>query len=276
MEKVKYIVFKDDDLLSEAQEISFYTGVPAVSYDDFFAKNYESKFFYFYINKESYELRKYNSSEKGISADFFSGKIKQMIRTKSVKNPLAKAVGIKGGKTYKPFIADLTAGLGKDSFFLYSLGAKVAGFERNPFLYYLLKKGVNMYFKESSNNKNLDFFCLDSHCFFQDEEITEKIHTKNKNEFLEFSGDLSPDVLYLDPMYPGSSRKKSKPKKEMVFLRELTGGDYDSPALFKAVRKKNIKVVVKRPVFADYIAHGLKPSYKIESKLVRYDVYMPD
>ncbi|MGM0417542.1 MAG: class I SAM-dependent methyltransferase [Thermodesulfobacteriota bacterium] len=275
MEKVKYIVFKDDELLSEAEEISFYTGVPAVSYDNFSGQIDESKFFYFYINKENYELRKYNSSEKGISADFFSGKIKQMVKTKSVKNPLAKAVGIKGGKAYKPFIVDLTAGLGKDSFFLYSLGAKVAGFERNPFLFYLLKKGVNMYFKGSSNKKNLDFFCIDSLSFFQNQEITKKIHQKNKNEILKFSGNLSPDVLYLDPMYPENSRKKSKPKKEMVFLRELTGGDYDSADLFKSVFDKNIKVVVKRPAFADYISHGMKPSCKIESKLVRYDVYLP-
>jgi 16S rRNA (guanine1516-N2)-methyltransferase len=83
-----------------------------------------------------------------------------------------------------------------------------------------------------------------------------------------------PDVVYLDPMYP-LENKKAKPKKELEVLRKIIGKDNDSHLLFKdLLNYKNLKIVVKRPKNSPFISDLIKPSYKIESKLVRYDVYL--
>ena len=53
---------------------------------------------------------------------------------------LAKAMGLRAGKT--PMIIDATAGLGRDSFLLASLGAQVTLIERSEEMHLLLAQGM--------------------------------------------------------------------------------------------------------------------------------------
>ena len=53
---------------------------------------------------------------------------------------IAKAVGIKSG--VRPYIADVTAGLGKDAFVLATLGCEITLVERSPVVAMLLQDGL--------------------------------------------------------------------------------------------------------------------------------------
>jgi 16S rRNA (guanine1516-N2)-methyltransferase len=54
---------------------------------------------------------------------------------------IAKAVGL-NHKGFKPKVLDLTAGLGRDSFVLASLGASLLMLERHPIVFALLEDGL--------------------------------------------------------------------------------------------------------------------------------------
>ena len=62
-------------------------------------------------------------------------------------------------------------------------------------------------------------------------------------------------------------------KKEMRLFRPLVGDDLDAPALLAAaLALASHRVVVKRPRKAPCI-EGAKPSYVLEGKSSRYDIY---
>ena len=82
----------------------------------------------------------------------------------------------------------------------------------------------------------------------------------------------APQVIYLDPMFPHRD-KTALVKKEMRLFRPLVGDDQDAPALLAAaLALASHRVVVKRPRKAPPI-EGLKPSYALEGKSSRYDIY---
>ena len=54
---------------------------------------------------------------------------------------IAKAVGVSG--KFHPQVADLTAGLGADSFVLAGLGCNITMTERNPIVHLLLQDGLS-------------------------------------------------------------------------------------------------------------------------------------
>ncbi|MDY0360014.1 MAG: class I SAM-dependent methyltransferase [Desulforegulaceae bacterium] len=259
MAEIKFIVYKNRNLKNKAEEIAVKTSCLPVFFEDFL-KIEDKGEFYFFAGENNFEIRFSNISSNGITVDFASSKMNHRIKTSTVKNPLAKACGLKGKMDKKPFIIDATAGLGTDSFLLYFLGAKVFGFERNLFLFYLLENGLKKYFKANKNDNNLLFINSDSFNFY--------------NKLLQNNIIEKPDVIYLDPMYPLENKKKAKPKKELEVLRKIIGKDIDSSILFKEILNyKNLRIVVKRPIHSPLISDLIKPSHKIESKLVRYDVY---
>ena len=84
--------------------------------------------------------------------------------------------------------------------------------------------------------------------------------------------DEPPQVIYLDPMFPHRD-KTALVKKEMRLFRPLVGADQDAPALLAAaLALASHRVVVKRPRKAPCI-EGPKPSYALEGKSSRYDIY---
>jgi 16S rRNA (guanine1516-N2)-methyltransferase len=76
----------------------------------------------------------------------------------------------------------------------------------------------------------------------------------------------------MDPMFP-IRKKSAQVKKEMQALHQVVGGDEDAAELLeKAFNKAKYRVVIKRPMHSDYLGM-LKPSYSLEGKSTRYDIF---
>ncbi|MCG4849180.1 class I SAM-dependent methyltransferase, partial [Streptococcus gordonii] len=88
-------------------------------------------------------------------------------------------------------------------------------------------------------------------------------------------GELAaPDVVYLDPMFPERT-KSAAVKKKFQLLHHLEQPCADEETLVEAALAVHPrKVVIKRPVKGPLLA-GVKPSYQLAGKAVRYDVLVP-
>jgi 16S rRNA (guanine1516-N2)-methyltransferase len=81
-----------------------------------------------------------------------------------------------------------------------------------------------------------------------------------------------PDVIYLDPMFP-EREKSAEVKKEMATFHSLVGKDEDADLLLPlALAHVNYRVVVKRPRKAPFL-NNQTPSYQLEGKSSRFDIY---
>ncbi|MFI3255831.1 MAG: class I SAM-dependent methyltransferase [Psittacicella sp.] len=151
-------------------------------------------------------------------------------------------------------VVDATAGFGRDSFILSSISKRVFLIERNPIIYLLLEDGLN---RAHENNFLLNM---------------ELLPRGDINSLSLKILEISPDMIFLDPMYP-KKIKKSSSKKELQFLQNIVGEDLDSNYLLeKALELSLDRVVVKRPNRADYF-NGIKPNFVYQSKNHRFDVY---
>ena len=80
-------------------------------------------------------------AEGALRVDFVTGAVAHRLRFGGGRGQdLAKAMGLRAGKT--PKIVDATAGLGRDSFLLASLGAEVTMIERSDVMHGLLQDGM--------------------------------------------------------------------------------------------------------------------------------------
>ncbi|PID77176.1 MAG: rRNA methyltransferase [Deltaproteobacteria bacterium] len=215
---------------------------------------------YFYFNEQGklsfyYRLPVTGQLHK-LTVDFTSGKAAyRLVKNTTIKQPLARAAGIKGG--FRPDIIDVTAGLGQDAFVLASLGCRVIMLERSPVLYHLLENGLHLAGQDPKTS-----------------EIVNKI-SLIKGDSLKILPDLPrPQTIYMDPMYPpnmGSALNKI----EMRVIRELAGADQDAGDLLEISIKTAInRVAVKRPKRAKPIEAGFNPAHSIKLKNSRYDVYL--
>lgn len=168
---------------------------------------------------------------------------------------IAKAVGIKPG--VRPQVLDATAGLGKDSFVLATLGCEMTLIERSPIIHALLADGL----ARAADEPEVEDICARMQLQFA-----------NAVEWLKAEDRPKPQVVYLDPMFP-HSEKSALVKKEMRVFRDIVGDDLDAAALLEAaLQAATARVVVKRPRKAPVI-DGPKPSYVLEGKSSRYDIY---
>lgn len=172
------------------------------------------------------------------------------------QQPIARAIGLKKGLT--PKVVDATAGLGRDAFVLASLGCPVQMLERHSVIHALLEDGLRRLALSGENNKPLV-------------DLLQLCHV-DANEWL-LTNEQPVDVVYLDPMYPHRT-KSALVKKEMRVLRQLVGDDLDVVVLLQtALQVARQRVVVKRPKTAPVIG-TTPPSFCVESKNTRYDVYL--
>ncbi len=170
---------------------------------------------------------------------------------------IAKACGIK--KDFLPTIVDATAGFGKDSLLLASLGCYVTLVERSPLVAAMLADG----WQRAQSEPYLQPFLPRMRI----------CHGDAKQWLLALSPDERPDVVYLDPMFPDRGNS-AKVKQDMQVFHIAVGADDDADALLApalAVAKK--RVVVKRPRYAEHLA-GQKPSLMYEGESSRFDVYL--
>ena len=210
--------------------------------------------------------------EKDISIhiDFISGDLAHRQKYGGGRGQsIAKAIGLKQG-TPPPSVLDATAGLAKDAYVLACLGCSMTLVERSPTIVELIKDAIHRaeedeHFKtilekgfEVINQSSIDYLT----------ELENKAVSESKKPDV-----IYPDVIYLDPMYP-DKKKSASVKKNMQILQKLLGKDEDTQELLNAalnVAKK--RVVVKRPKGAENLTE-LKPTYTVESKKTRYDVYI--
>jgi 16S rRNA (guanine1516-N2)-methyltransferase len=191
--------------------------------------------------------------------DFLSGKMRHRTQQAGIrKELLARAMGLKPHD--HPLILDATAGLGRDSFMLATLGFSISMLERSPILHTLLADALARAQKNPGLEPTLARMQLthaDALSWLKQASLTPPVA----------------DIIYLDPMFP-ARQKSASVKKEMVILQELLGKDEDAETLFKlAISCATRRVVVKRPRLAPTITEQL-PSFSLLGKSSRFDVYL--
>ena len=196
---------------------------------------------------------------KPIQVNFVSGKSAHRRQFGGGKGQMiAKAVGMKSG--VKPSVVDVTAGLGGDAFVLAGLGCEMLLLERHPVVAALLQDGLDRAAEDS------DAVEVTQHMRLEPGNSIE-----NLAKVVEETG-FNPQVVYVDPMFP-AREKSAEIKKEMKLFHQLVGMDTDDDQLLaKALEIATHRVVVKRPRKAPIIA-GPEPSYVLEGKSSRYDIY---
>lgn len=175
-----------------------------------------------------------------------------------IKQSLARAIGIKPG--IRPTVIDATAGLGKDSFLLASLGCRVTMIERSPLLGAILNDALERAMASP----------------LLQPDITNRISLLQGDAATLIAKQLShqrADTVYLDPMYP-HNRKSALNRLEMRLIRKLVGDDSDAAALLEtALHYAKNRVVVKRPKGAPLLSDRIA-THVITMKNSRFDVYM--
>jgi 16S rRNA (guanine1516-N2)-methyltransferase len=180
-------------------------------------------------------------------------------QNEGLRQPLAKAIGIKGND--RPSLLDATPGLGRDAFVLACLGCRVTMIERSPIVHALLENGL----QRALRNEEVKSI-IAQHLHLIAGDACDTLARCKEEE--------RPDVVYLDPMYPHRT-KSALVKKEMRMLRGIVGDDEDAPSLLHlALEHAHKRVAVKRPRLAPPLEAEISPSMSIEGKNTRYDVYI--
>lgn len=189
--------------------------------------------------------------------DFLSGTLHyRSLRAGRHNETLAKAIKLSPNATHT--IVDATAGLGRDSFILATLGYQMILLERCPIIYELLLDAM----RRAKIDSELA-------------PIIERMDLKltDAADWMA-SPTILPHVIYIDTMFP--ERKKSASiKKEMVILQDIVGKNEDGAHLLQlALTCATNRVVVKRPRLAENIMPGYEPNYSLVGKNCRFDVYI--
>ena len=168
---------------------------------------------------------------------------------------LPRAAGFTKGRT--PSVVDATAGLGRDSYLLASLGAEVTLIERSPEIYALLEDGLA---RAGATGGEAAETVARMTLLFGDSKA--------------LLPELAPEVVLVDPMHPLRG-KTALVKKEMRLLRAIVGSDSDAGDLMReALAAASKRVVLKYPLRASGMAKLVPPTHQIRGKTTRYDVFM--
>jgi 16S rRNA (guanine1516-N2)-methyltransferase len=208
------------------------------------------------VHYQQVELIKLDEPKLGaIKVDFVDGAVAHRRKFGGGRGQdIAKAIGLKHGFT--PHVLDATAGLGRDSFVLASLGCSVTMMERMPIVAALLENGL----ARAKLNQDIT-------------DITDRMSLIYASSIDDMTLATAPDVIYLDPMYP-HREKSAAVKKEMRVFQSLVGEDLDADNLLApALKLAKYRVVVKRPSYAEPL-NNQKPSMSISMKKNRFDVYV--
>ena len=183
---------------------------------------------------------------------------------RSLKQPIVKAVGIKSGKelrAHPPTIIDATAGWGEDGWLLAALGCHVMLVERNKAAATLLRDAVLRAGVERPEVlARLTVLQTDAqHLLRRMSQLHDPAVAAELPAGMQPF--LQPDVVYLDPMFPGAASRKTAERKALRILRQLVGEDADASALLPwALRVARKRVVVKRPLKAPPLDARARPS----------------
>jgi len=197
-----------------------------------------------------------NQNNYYLTCDFESTALNYRVRYGGGRNEaLARAAGFTKGRT--PQVVDATAGLGKDSFLLASLGAKVTLIERSLEIYKILKDGIK---KATINGGKTSDTVGRMTVMYGD----------SKTLLLR----LKPEVVIVDPMHP-TRQNSALSKIEIRYLRSVVGSDNDASELMQvALQVATKRVVLKWPLKAEPLLEIPTPSHQIRGKTIRYDIFM--
>ncbi len=199
------------------------------------------------------ELRLENDRGLPVFCDLSKIDVKSSVG-RSLKQPLAKALGIKRRSDPPLRVLDACAGWGEDAWLMLGLGCCVQAIERHPIMAVLLEDTL-------------------MRAVEGDPQLASRVTVTSADAITQMqAGTLErPDIVYLDPMFP--TGRKTAPKKKLRVIRELVGDDPDTTDLFEAAKQiAGRRVVVKRPPKAPFLA-GATPVVSHRGKGVRYDVY---
>jgi 16S rRNA (guanine1516-N2)-methyltransferase len=167
---------------------------------------------------------------------------------------LIKAARIKG--MAHPRLLDATAGMGEDSLLLAAAAFEVTMYEYDPVIAALLSDAL----RRAADVPQLAQIVGRM-------RLVEGDSIAAMREIAENNG---PDVILLDPMFPERS-KSALIKKKFQLLQQLESPCSDESELLEAAMAvKPRKIVIKRPLKGPYLA-GVKPSYSLSGKAIRYD-----
>ena len=180
----------------------------------------------------------------------------RMRRDRLSRELLVRAARVRG--TERPTAVDATAGLGEDSLLLAAAGFAVTLCERDRVIAALLHDAL----ARARETEGLAEAA--SRMTLVEGDAVEVLATL----------DGTPDVVYLDPMFPERRRRAATNKKLQLFQRLERPCEDEEALMHAALAAHPRKVVVKRPLKGPHLA-GLKPSSSLAGKVVRYDVYVP-
>lgn len=188
--------------------------------------------------------------------DFLNPTLQYRLQHLSIKKEaLLRAIAVKSKATLT--LIDATAGLCTDGLVMAAYGHQVTALERHERVFSLLSDAVRRAEEEEMMKPILDRLTL--------------IHQDAGTYLAALTEQV--DVVYLDPMFP-ERKKSAKVKKPMQIMQALVGEkEEDHTALFALAKEKALhKLVVKRPKLAPFLT-GEAPSFQVEGKTCRFDVY---
>lgn len=182
----------------------------------------------------------------------FTGLLPRLKQSNLQSEFLVKASKIKGIE--HPVIIDATAGMGEDSMILAAAGFEVYLFEYDPVIAALLKDALD---------RAMEIPEL--------KEAAGRMHFTEGNSIDNMSKlEIVPDVVLLDPMFP-ARQKSALVKRKFQLLQKLEKPCSDENELLQAaLNVKPGRIVIKRPLKGPFLG-GMKPSYSLTGKAIRYD-----
>jgi len=246
MKEFKLLITSDnEDLNQKAIQLSKKIKLPFAGLLADLKKNYENHedIFLLVVSEDLIYLKKgLTLTSKPIYCDFYKW---------SKENKRSNLLRSMRGLPHQGVIIDATAGLGRDALILSSLVERVILIERVPWVSALLEDGLKNSRKLLPYLSSTQVICCDSKKYL--------LNLKTK-----------PDAIYLDPMF--EKMGKSKAKREIQALRDLTIQSNEEELLEVALKTAKDRVVVKRHKKIKSLS-GLKPTFSLTGRVVRYDVY---
>lgn len=169
---------------------------------------------------------------------------------------LVRAARVRG--VPDPRAVDATAGLGEDSLLLAAAGFAVTMFEQDPVIAALLRDAL----ERATGDPRLSGI------------VGRMELVEGDSVFGLRALGFSPDVVFLDPMFPERTKSAAVKKKFQLLHHLERPCDNEGELLDAALAARPRKVVVKRPPKGPWLA-GAKPSHSVAGKAVRYDVIVP-
>lgn len=191
-----------------------------------------------------------------LAIDFVGGAVGFRLKSGEGRHqPLPRALGL--AKNPHARIVDATAGMGRDAFFLASIGAHVTLVERSPEVHAALAAAM-----ERARAHGPEMAGIIGRMTLIEGDSKTLLPT------------LAPETVLIDPMHPPRA-KTALVKKGMRDLRDIVGADPDAAGLIAvALATASRRVVVKWPRRAA-LPDGLpRPAHSLAGKTIRYDVFV--